>query len=243
MYVDLEGAKIIVTGGSRGIGAACVRRFREEGARVAFIYNRSEEAALELSHEVGAVAIKGSVGQASIAGAMKIAVDSLGGVDVLVNNAGIAQFGLFDEITDGDWEKMIETNLGGVFRCTRAVVPHMIRNKRGSIVNVSSMWGEVGASCEAHYSAAKAGVIGLTKSLAKELGPSGIRVNCITPGAIRTDMNAHLSADDVRALADGTPLCRLGEPEEVANCAAFLASAQASYITGAVVPVNGGYVT
>lgn len=242
MYADLEGKRVIITGGSRGIGAACVRRFREEGARVAFIYNRSEDAALALSREVGAIAIKGDVSQTSVQKAMEIAMNAVGGVDVLINNAGVAQFKLFDEISDAEWDQMIETDLGGAFRCSRAVAAAMVRQKSGAIVNLSSMWGETGASCEAHYSAAKAGVIGLTKSLAKELGPSGIRVNCITPGAVKTDMNAALSAEDVRALADETPLGRLGEPEEIAACAAFLASDQSSFITGAVIPVNGGFV-
>lgn len=238
-----DNKRVIVTGGSRGIGAACVRLFAKEGARVAFIYLKSENEAAQISKETGAYAIKGDISErACAAEAIKRALDKLGGVDVLVNNAGISQFRLFDEISDGDWDRMIETDLSGVFRVTRAVVPIMISRKSGSIINVSSMWGQVGASCESHYSAAKAGVIGLTKSLAKELGPSGIRVNCIAPGAIETDMNASLDGDAIAAIADDTPLGRIGRPEEIAACAAFLASDDASFITGAVIPVNGGLV-
>ena len=238
-----EKRRVVVTGGSRGIGAACVRRFAAEGARVAFIYNRSEKEASELAKETGAFAVQGDVSDPrSISRAMNGAIGLLGGIDVLVNNAGVAQFRLFDEITDGDWDKMIGTDLGGVFRAARSAAPRMISQKSGAIINISSMWGETGASCETHYSAAKAGVIGLTKALAKELGPSGIRVNCVAPGAVATDMNAALDAAAIRGIEEETPLGRLGTPDEIAACIAFLASDDASFVTGAVLSANGGRV-
>ena len=246
MYKDrsdeFEGKRIVVTGGSRGIGAACVRAFRAAGASVAFTYNRSEKEALELASGAGATAIKCDLAKPeNVAKAMEIAIGALKGIDVLVNNAGISEFRLFDTITDAGWDEMLTVNLGGAFRCSRAAAPHMISQKSGAIVNISSMWGQTGASCETHYSASKAGIIGLTKSLAKELGPSGIRVNCVAPGAVDTDMNALLDSDARRDLAEMTPLGRIARPEEIASCVLFLASDDASYVTGAVLPVNGGY--
>ncbi len=163
--------RVIITGGSRGIGAACVERFAREGCRVAFIYKSACDRAAELTAKTGAHAIQGDVSDpASAVGAMEKAIEALGGVDVLVNNAGVAQFRLFDEITEDDWHTVTETNLGGAYRCSRIAVPHMVRQKSGAIVNVSSMWGISGASCEVHYSASKAGLIGMTKALAKEVG-------------------------------------------------------------------------
>ena len=168
--------------------------------------------------------------------------DYLGGIDVLVNNAGIAQSALMSDITDADYADMINTDLSGALYCCRQAIPYFLRNHSGAIVNVSSMWGEVGASMEVHYSAAKAGLIGLTKALAKELGPSGVRVNCVTPGMIDTDMNKGYTKDDIRAIVDETPLGRIGKPEDVAEAVFFLASDKASFITGQVLGVNGGYV-
>ena len=169
-------------------------------------------------------------------------IERYGKIDVLINNAGIAQQKLFTDITDEDWERMVSINLTGTFNCCRAVIPHMVSRKSGSIINTSSIWGMTGASCEVHYSAVKAGIIGMTKALAKELGPSGIRVNCVAPGVINTRMNANLSVSDLEGLADETPLGRLGTTNEVASTSLFLASNAAEFITGQVISPNGGFV-
>lgn len=234
--------KILVTGGSRGIGRACVKRFSEDGDKVVFIYRSSEDEARKVSEETGAFAVRADLSDAREASsAVKKAAELMGGIDVLVANAGIAQFSLFTDISDDDWRKMTDTNLSSVFYCVREASRFMIHEKSGKIVTISSMWGLIGASCEVHYSAAKAGVIGMTKALAKELGPSGINVNCVCPGVIDTDMNAHLSAEDLNVLCDGTPLCRIGKPEEVADAVFFLASENASFITGQILSVDGGF--
>ena len=166
----------------------------------------------------------------------------LGKIDVLINNAGIAESALFTDVTDEMWKRMLDTNLSGAFYASRAVLPNMISKKRGVILNVSSMWGQVGASCEVHYSAAKAGLIGMTKALAKEVGPSGIRVNCVSPGVIDTDMNANLSDSDIEALKNETPLERIGNATDIAEALFFLASDKASFITGQDIGVNGGLI-
>ncbi|MBR4881660.1 MAG: 3-oxoacyl-ACP reductase FabG [Clostridia bacterium] len=231
--------KIIVTGGSRGIGAAIVRKFAENGDSVVFLYRSNDRAAAE----VGVPCIKGDIRDPKAVEKMiSDAAGYLGGIDVLVNNAGIAQSALMGDISDADYMNMINTDLSGAFYCCRQAIPYFLRNHSGAIVNVSSMWGEVGASMEVHYSAAKAGLIGLTKALAKELGPSGVRVNCVTPGMIETDMNKGYSKEDVQAVIDETPLMRIGKPEDVAEAVFFLASDNASFITGQVLGVNGGYV-
>ena len=231
--------KVLITGGSRGIGAACVRAFAGEGYRVFFTYRTSDTAAAALSEETGAVGIKADV---SSAGDMARAADVAGGVYVIVNNAGISQIKPVQDITEDDWDRMMAVNVKGMFLTVKAFLDGMIHNKYGRIINISSIWGEEGGSCEVHYSASKAAVIGFTKALAKELGPSGITVNCISPGVIDTEMNAHLSAEDTAALMEETPLCRTGRAEEVASAALYLASEGAGFITGAVLPVNGGIV-
>ena len=239
----MKGKRVIVTGGSRGIGAACVRLFAREGADVVFIYKNSRQRAEALCDETGARAVCGDLSDpAGCAAAIAEALGLLGGCDVLVNNAGAAHFELIDRVTDEDWQKYMEINLGCAFRCCRAAAPGMIAQKSGAIVNVSSMWGETGSSCESLYSTAKAGVIGLTKSLARELGPSGIRVNCVSPGFIDTEMNAALDDSVARDIAAATPLCRVGRAEEIAACVRFLASDEASFVTGAVLDANGGYL-
>lgn len=232
---------VLITGGSRGIGAACVRAFAARGCRVAFLYIRSDEAAALLSAETGALAVKADVADRdAVFAAVARVAEVNGSIDCLVNNAGIAQFRLFTDITPEEWKKMLDVNLGGVFHCTQAVLPQMIREKYGRIINLSSIWGLTGASCEVHYSAAKAGIIGLTRALAKELGPSGITVNCVAPGVIETEMNAALDADTRAALCEETPLESIGRPEDIAR--AVLYFAEAPFVTGQVLSPNGGIV-
>lgn len=234
--------KLLITGGSRGIGRACVEYFTSLGYRVAFIYAKSDDAAEELAVSCGALAVKADVSDsASLNAAFDRATEWLGGIDVLINNAGIAQIKLFSDVTDEEWDRMLGVNLSGVFYATRAAIPMMVAQKSGRIINIGSVWGRCGASCEAHYSATKSALRGLTYSLAKELGPSGITVNCIEPGVIDTDMNRDLDESEMRELADETPLCRIGEPMEVAYLAEFLAGERASFITGQIIGVDGGF--
>lgn len=234
--------RIIITGGSRGIGRAAVELFAQNGHQVVFFYKSNDTLADELCQLTGATAIKCDVKNSEEATtAIAKAVDVLGGIDALVNNAGVSEFCFFDSITDEQWKNMIDTNLSGTFYVTREAVKHMIPKKKGAIVNVGSMWGKVGASCEVHYSASKAGLRGITMALAKELGPSGITINCVEPGVIDTDMNAHLGKEDVEALCESTPLGRLGTPEEVARLILFLCSPDASFITGQTIGIDGGF--
>ncbi len=231
---------VLITGGSRGIGAACVRRFAAAGDTVYFLYRFNEQAAQKLSAETGAIGVKCDVSDKV---AVAKAFETLPGFDVLVNNAGIAGFSLFQDLSEEAWEEMMQTHLGGTYRCSKAVLPYMISQKAGCIINLSSMWGQVGASCEVAYSAAKAGIIGLTKALSKEVGPSGIRVNCVAPGVIDTEMNAALPQEALDELADETPLNRIGTAEEVADIVYWLSSEQSSFVTGQVIAPNGGFVT
>ncbi len=230
--------RVLITGASRGIGAACARLFAKSGYDVIINYNNSKEEALRLAREIGAETIRADVSSSAQVDDM---FKAAGEVNILVNNAGISGFYMLDAMSDDEWNKMIGVNLNGVFYCTRAVLPQMLRRKSGAIVNVSSMWGICGSSCEAAYSASKAGVIGLTKALAKEVGPSGIRVNCVAPGAIDTDMNKKLGGDAIKELCEETPLGRLGSPEEVARAILFLADDD-GFITGQVLSPNGGHV-
>lgn len=234
---------VFITGGSRGIGAECVKIFSENGYNVAFSYFKSEKEAFELSKKYGAICFRAdSAISFEITEAISKASLHFGKIDVLINNAGISHSALFTDITDEMWKRMLDTNLSGAFYASRAVLPQMISRKSGVILNVSSMWGQVGASCEVHYSAAKAGLIGMTKALAKEVGPSGIRVNCVSPGVIDTDMNAGLSKADLDALKEETPLERIGSATDIAEALLFLAGDKASFITGQDVGINGGLI-
>ena len=234
---------VFITGGSRGIGACAVEEFSRRGYNVAFTYFNSKENAENLAKKTGACPILCDVSNSSdVNKAIELATSTFGKIDILINNAGISEFSLFTDITDEMWHKMIDTNLSSAFYASRAVLPQMISRKDGVIINISSMWGQVGASCETHYSVSKAGLIGLTKALAKEVGPSGIRVNCICPGTIDTEMNAHLSSNDKEALINDTPLGKIGRCEDVVNSLIFLSEDSSSFITGQILGVNGGFI-
>ena len=239
---------VLVTGASRGIGLATARLFAAKGHPTVLNYNRSREAALDAARQINAaggiaMAVQADISQPEeVAGMFRHINEQLGGVDILINNAAVARQSLFTDIDDDEWRRAFAVNVDGVCLCSKAAIPHMLRQHGGCIINISSMWGQVGASCEVLYSATKAAVIGMTKALAQELGPSGIRVNCVAPGVIDTDMNSHLSEDDLRELAECTPLMRLGRPDEVARAIYFLASDDASFITGQVLCPNGGFV-
>lgn len=234
--------RVLISGGSRGIGRACVRAFCEQGDRVAFLYHSRDDEARTLGEQTGARGLACDLSSPDeVHSAALWAMQTLGGVDVLVNNAGIAQIKMLPDITDEDWRRMLDVNLSAAFYLCREISPDMVRRRYGRIINIGSMWGKVGASCEVHYSAAKAGLRGLTMALAKELGPSGITVNGVEPGVIDTDMNAALSDEDRAALCEATPLCRIGRAEEVAAAVRFLASDEASFITGQMLGVDGGY--
>ncbi len=233
---------VLITGGSRGIGAACVRAFTKNGDKVAFLYHAHEEEALSVARETGALAIRADVSDPlAVTEAILKVERTIGTVSVLVNNAGISHFGLFTDLTNEEWDRVIGVNLSASFYTARAVAPAMIRSHYGRIIEIGSMWGKVGASCEVAYSASKSGLRGLTMALAKELGPSGITVNCIEPGVIETDMNRALDEETVEGLRNETPLSRLGSAIEVANAVLFLASDQASFITGQIIGVDGGF--
>ena len=237
---------VLVTGGSRGIGAEAVRIFSASGYRVAFLFKNADEAAKALTEETKAVSIKCNIENfKEVHCAVRDAAVLLGiaGFDVLICNAGISKIKTFGETTIEDWKEIMDTNLNGSFYVTKEVLPYMISNKSGKIVYVSSIWGQVGASCEVAYSASKAAIIGLTKSLAKEVGPSNINVNCVAPGVIRTDMNGELSSETIKSLEKDIPLCRLGLPSEVAETLYYLCSQNANYITGQVIGINGGLIT
>lgn len=237
----------IVTGGAGGIGEAICKRLARDGFSVVIAYRTSEKRAMRLAEEIAASggraeAVKADVSVSDeVKQLFSLAYEEYGSLDVLVCNAGIAVQRVLTDVSDSEYDRLMSVNMGGVFRCCREAVPYMLKSHSGSIINISSMWGVCGASCETVYSASKAAVIGFTKALAKELGPSGIRVNCIAPGVIDTEMNRHLSDGDMKALADETPLCRIGQPEEVAGAVSFLASDDSSFVTGQILSVDGGF--
>ncbi len=234
---------VLITGGSRGIGRAMVEEFSSHGYSVAFTYKSSKEAAIELEKHSGAKAIYAdSEKEADIIRAVNEATANLGDIDVLINNAAVSSFGLLTDITLPEWNRVMNTCVTGAFLYSKCVLSQMIKKKQGRIINIASMWGLVGASCEVHYSAAKAALIGFTKALAKEVGPSGITVNAIAPGVIKTDMNKGFSHEDIKALEDETPVGRIGEPIEIARAALFLASDESSFITGEIMNLSGGFI-
>lgn len=227
---------VVVTGGSRGIGAGIVARFAARGDRVYFLYEKNHRAAKAVSEKTGAIAICCDVSDGE---QVKAAFARIPEVDILVCNAGICWYGLLSSMEEGDWDRLFAVNVKGIYHCVRAAMPAFLRTHRGSIVTVSSMWGQVGASCEAAYSATKGAVIALTKALAQELGPSGIRVNCVAPGVILTDMCAQVDPETLDELAQEAPLGRNGTPEDVAKAMEYLANAE--FITGNVLNVDGGF--
>lgn len=240
----MESKVVWITGASGGIGCQTVQCFAEAGVRVAAGYHTNPQPcfALQEMYPDLVLPVKGDLSlREEVTAAYQTVCEEFGRVDVLVNNAGIAEQKLFTDITDADWQRMLDVNLKSAFLCSQAVLPEMIRRKSGKIINVSSVWGEKGASCEVHYSVSKAGLIGLTKALAKEEGLSGITVNCVAPGVIETQMNAHLTAQDVEVLIEETPLSRIGLPKDVAEIILFLASERADFITGQVIGIDGGF--
>lgn len=238
----MDTKRVLISGGSRGIGRACVEHFARLGHKVAFIYRSDDVAANECAHKTGAFPIKADVSvHEDIKKAVKTAIEYLGGIDVLVNNAGVSLCTLFTDTSYDAWRNVIDTNLSSAFSLSRECAKEMIRQHSGSIINIGSVWGRCGASCEVAYSASKAGLRGLTQALAKELGPSSIRVNCIEPGVIDTDMNAEHSEETMHELCDSTPLCRIGKAEDIANAVYFLSSENASFITGQIIGVDGGF--
>lgn len=237
---------IIVTGGSRGIGASIVKELANKNYNIVLNYNNSEEQAKQIQKELLEKNIKIEIFKADVSKRenvkelVKFALEKFKTIDVLINNAGIDQVKMFMDITDEDWNKMIQTNLNSVFYCTQEVLPTMIHNKEGNIINISSIWGITGASCEVHYSVAKAGIDGMTKALAKELGPSNIRVNSIAPGAILTDMNKEYTNEEIEDMKSQIPLGKLGNPIEIAKCVNWLI--EDNYTTGQIISPNGGWV-
>ncbi len=239
---------VLVTGASRGIGYAIAKKFAQNGFNVAINYNVNRTAAESLEMELAqeqcrVMTVKADVSsQEQVLNMIESVNSHFGNIDILVNNAGIAGQRLFTDITTEEWDRMFDINVKGMFHCCKAVLPHMIRNKWGKIVNISSIWGVTGASCEVHYSASKAAIIGLTRALAKEVGPSNIQVNCVAPGVIDTDMNSGLDAQTLDELKEQTPLGIIGTGNDIAETVFFLTSDNAKFITGQIISPNGGFL-
>ena len=227
---------VVITGGSRGIGAAAVEHFAAKGHQVWFFYAQNDAAARAVAERTGATAIRCDVSDGT---SVKAAFAQIPEVDILICNAGIAHYGLMSMMAESDWDRLFDVNVKGIYHCVNAAMPFFLKKQRGSIITVSSMWGRVGASCEAAYSATKGAVIALTKALAKELGPSGIRVNCVAPGVVLTDMCAGFDSETLDALAEETPIGRNGTPMDVAKAMAYLA--EADFVTGHILNVDGGF--
>jgi 3-oxoacyl-[acyl-carrier protein] reductase len=230
-------SRVVITGGSRGMGAAAVALFAQRGDQVTFLYEKEHDAARQVANRTGATAICCDVADGQ---AVKAAFETIGDVDILICNAGICHTGLLSMLSEEDWDRMFDVNVKGIYHCVNAAMPSFLKKQAGCIITVSSMWGEVGASCEAGYSATKGAVIALSKALAKELGPSGIRVNCVTPGVILTDMCAGVDPEIMEQLKEETPIGRNGTAMDVAKAMVYLADAE--FITGHILRVNGGYV-
>ena len=228
---------VVITGGSRGIGAAGVEAFAARGDRVYFLYEKEHEAAAAVAEKTGATAICCDVADGE---AVKKAFSQIPEVDVLVCNAGICHYGLMSQTTEEEWDRAFAVNVKGMYHCINAATPYFLQKHSGSIITVSSMWGITGASCEVAYSATKGAVIAMTKALAQEMGPSGVRVNCIAPGVILTDMCANVSPESMEALREETPIGRHGTPKDIADALLYLADAE--FVTGQVLSVNGGIV-
>ena len=230
-------ANVVITGGSRGIGAAAVAAFTARGDRVYFLYEKNHEKAKQVSDATGAVGFACDVADRE---AVNKVFETIGDVDILVCNAGICHYGLMQQITEEEWDREFAVNVKGIYHCVNAATGSFLKKQKGCVITVSSMWGQVGASCEVAYSATKGAVIAMTKALAQELGPSGVRVNCIAPGVILTDMCAGVSEESLEQLRQETPVGRNGTPEDVAKAMVYLADAE--FITGEVLSVNGGLV-
>ncbi len=239
---------VLITGGAKGIGRSMAESFALKGYRVIFNYFKSFEEAKDLEERMQQAGcqiygVQGDITKREdVEKIFSFTEEKFSAPDILINNAGISQFKLFSDINDADWDLMIDVNLKGMFYCCQRALPEMIRKKSGKIINISSIWGMVGASCEVHYSTSKAGMIGFTKALAKEVGPSGIQVNSISPGVIETDMNKGLSSESLSCLCQDTPLMRLGKPEDIASLALYLSLSEADFITGQIISPNGGFV-
>ena len=230
-------SNVVITGGSRGIGAAAVALFAARGDRVWFLYEKEHDAAAAVAAKTGATPICCDVADGD---AVRAAFSQIEPVDVLICNAGICHYGLMSMMEESAWDRIFAVNVKGIYHCVNAAMPGFLQKQAGCIITVSSMWGQVGSSCEAAYSATKGAVIALTKALAKELGPSGIRVNCVAPGVILTDMCANVDPEILAGMAEENPIGRNGTPEDVAKAMAFLADAE--FVTGQILPVNGGYI-